>query len=114
MSTAIVTTMGHLAENFVGLQDNAPAVILNPDAHPLAVLAWCWGEVVSLSEAACVYGSAAAMPDGVDDTGCAFNAMFTHRLERLPAVMGLAIQALMHDRDRMAAVLPDEDGGGHD
>lgn len=35
--------MGRLSENFMGLQDNAPAVILNPDAHPLAVLAWCWG-----------------------------------------------------------------------
>ena len=49
MSTTTVTPMGHLAENFIGLQDNAPAVILNPDAHPLAVLAWCWGEVESLS-----------------------------------------------------------------
>ena len=111
MSTAIVTPMGHLAENCVGLQDNAPAVILNPDAHPLAVLAWCWGEVESLSEAAGVYASAAAGRDGVVDQGCAFNAMFTHRLQCLPGVMGLAIQALMHDRDRMAAVLPDEAGG---
>ena len=111
MSSTAVTPMGRLSENFMGLQDNAPAVILNPDAHPLAVLAWCWGEVESLSEAAGVYGSAAAGRDGVADSGCAFNAMFTHRLQCLPDVMGLAIQALMHDRDRMAAVLPDEAGG---
>lgn len=111
MSTTTVTPIGHLAENFIGLQDNAPAVILNPDAHPLAVLAWCWGEVESLSEAAGVYGSAAASRDGVNDAGCAFSAMFTHRLQCLPGVMGLAIQALMHDRDRMAAVLSDAEGG---
>ena len=36
---------------------------------------------------------------------------FTHRLQCLPGVMGLAIQALMHDRDRRAAVLPDEERG---
>ena len=39
MSSTTVTPMGRLSENFMGLQDNAPAVILNPDAHPLAVLA---------------------------------------------------------------------------
>ena len=110
MSTIPVTPMGHLAENFVGLQDNAPAVILNPDAHPLAVLAWCWGEVESLSKAAGVYASSAVAQGGVSDSGCAFNAIFTHRLQHLPRVMGLAIHALMDDRDCMAAVLSDEEG----
>ena len=110
MSSTTVTPMGRLSENFMGLQDNAPAVILNPDAHPLAVLAWCWGEVESLSEAAGVYASAEAGRDGVADSGNAFNAIFTHRLQHLPRVMGLAIHALMDDRDCMAAVLSDEEG----
>ena len=65
---------------------------------------------VPLSEAAGVYASAAAGRDGVADAGNAFNAIFTHRLQHLPRVMGLAIHALMDDRDCMAAVLSDEEG----
>lgn len=89
--------IGFLAHNFVGLQDNAPGVIVNPDAHPLAVLAWCWGEVESLSAAALVFDAA-----GPEVDSGAFGSVFVHRLVLLSAVMGQAIVALVRDKDRMA------------
>ncbi len=91
--------VGFLAQNFGGLQDNAPGVIVNPDAHPLAVLAWCWGEIESLSAAALVFDAA-----GSDVDSGAFGSVFVHRLVPLSAVMGQAVAALVGGKDRMADV----------
>ena len=97
--------VGFLAQNFGELQDNAPGVIVNPDAHPIAVLAWCWGEVESLAAAALVFDAA-----GPEVDSGAFGSVFVHRLVPLSAVMARAVEALARDKDCMRGVPPANGG----
>jgi hypothetical protein len=92
--------IGFLARNWPSLNDNNPAVIVNGAAHPLDVLAWCWGEVESLHQVAIVCEGAGM--EGMD--GAALGAVFLHRLKPLSAVMHDAIHALEREKDCMSAL----------
>ena len=81
--------IGYSAENWIGLNEKTPAVIVNPDASPLDQLAWCWGEVASLNAAAMVVrlgGNDLEVED--------FSAIFGMRLPALAAVLTDAIHRL--------------------
>lgn len=82
--------IGHLAKNWPSLNEGEPAIIVNPAASPLDVLAWCWGEVESLRAAVDVMGESGACVDGD-----AVSGVLLHRLAPLSAVMQDAIQALV-------------------
>lgn len=85
--------IGNLAKNWPSLNTETPAIIVNPAASPLDVLAWCWGEVKSLRMAAeALSGSHESIDSDV------VYAVFLHRLAPLSDVMCDAIQALAMSR----------------
>ena len=96
IDTAVI---GYLAKNWVELNSEAPAIIVNPSASPLDVLAWCWGEVECLHQAA---DACAAAGESIDSE--ALGAMFLHRLAPLSHLMRDAIQALVNAKKQGVAV----------
>jgi hypothetical protein len=86
MSAAAI---GLLARNWGALNAQVPAIIVNPAASPLDVLAWCWGEVESLHQAARVF-------ENMDSE--AVSAIFLHRLAPLSAVFCDALQTIVRER----------------
>lgn len=85
--------VGHLAKNWPSLNASAPAIIVNPAASPLDVLAWCWGEVESLRATVDVMGESGASVDGD-----AIADVLLHRLAPLSAVMHDAIQVMVREQ----------------
>lgn len=85
-----MAVQGYLAENWTHAANTRPAVIVNPEAKPLDLLAWCWGEVYSLraSIEALTCGTA---PLEVSD----LSAIFQHRMQPLSDVLDLAINQLV-------------------
>ena len=81
--------IGYLAENWPGLNENTPAVIVNPDASPLDQLAWCWGEAASLSRASSLAVAAGEVFDTAD-----FADIFYMRLPALADMLEHAIRRL--------------------
>lgn len=80
---------GYLAQNWFGLNEQTPAVILNPAAQPLDLMAWCWGELASLQAAA------DALTAGTDNISRGdFSALFVHRLDPLMKVFDIALHQL--------------------
>lgn len=94
--------LGYLAENWIGLNepDTVPAVIVNPDATPLALLAWCWGEAKHLSDI-----SALLCASGEVDPG-----IFYHRLPGLTAALEHAIERLRKADSDLAQVVAKRTG----
>lgn len=93
---------GYLSRNWGALNSEAPAIVINPSASPLDLLAWCWGEVESLHQVAKV----------CDETGMdgeALGAVFLHRLAPLSAVFCDAIQAMV--REKMQRQAAQQQGG---
>ena len=82
--------IGHLAKNWPALNEIEPAIIVNPSASPLDVLAWCWGEVESLCHAVDAMGEAGRSVDGD-----AISSVLFHRIAPLSQVMSNAIQRLV-------------------
>lgn len=91
---------GYLAGNWLGCNDATPAVILNPDAQPLDLLAWCWGELESLNAA-----GAALAAGGASSCGDAFEPVFLHRLPSVRNVLEHVINRLCDERraDQLAS-----------
>lgn len=79
---------GNLA-NWPALSQGEPAIIVNPAASLPAVLAWCWGEIESLRQAA---EALSDVSDGIE--GEVIYAVFLHRLTPLAEVMHNAINTL--------------------
>lgn len=77
---------GCMADNWVL---PIPALQVNPDASPVALLGWCYGEVASLSATALALSVSEVAMDGDE-----INAIFRHRLEPLEAVLEHAINLL--------------------
>lgn len=89
--------IGHLSKNWGALNREEPAIIVNPAASPLDVLAWCWGEVESLHQVAKTCDE-----QGMD--GEALGAVFLHRLAPLSDVLSDVIQDLwVEQKQRQAA-----------
>ena len=88
-----VNVMGYLASNFVNINEKVPALIINPEATPLDLLAWCWGEITSLQAALEVLASSdeAIEPDKL-------SGIFLHRIEPLACVMHEAMDMLIEQK----------------
>ena len=84
--------MGYLADNWNDLNKQTPAVVVNPEARPLDLLAWCWGELMSMQ------ASVDVMISSNDDIKKGdFSALFLHRIEPLVVVFERAIDQLRRD-----------------
>ena len=97
--TDCVPVMGHLARNWTELNDRNPAVVLNPNAGPLDLMAWCWSELVSLN---CAVD---ALQAGTDDINKGdFCALIVHRMDPLLGVFERALDKLIDDDKARRAV----------
>ena len=94
-----VPVMGHLAKNWTELNDRNPAVVLNPKAGPLDLMAWCWGELLSLNSAV---DALQASTDDIDKGD--FCALIVHRMDPLLGVFDLAMEKLIDDEKARTAV----------
>ena len=91
-NTTPTPVMGYLADNWTHLNEHTPAVIVNPVARPLDLMAWCWAELQSLRAAA------DAMASGCSDINNGdFSALIVHRLEPLTLVFDKAMNQLCSD-----------------
>ena len=91
-NTIPTPVMGYLADNWTHLNENTPAVIVNPEARPLDLMAWCWGELQSMQAAA------DALTCGSDDINKGdFSALIVHRLAPLTVVFAKAMDQLYGD-----------------
>lgn len=88
---APLPAMGYLASNWPCVNAENPAVIVNPKACALDLLAWCWGEVQSLH----------ALATALDGEEVAM--LYLHRLGPLEEVMHQAITKLVHLEKQPAA-----------
>lgn len=81
--------MGYLSRNWPGLNDAVPALIINPEATPVDLLAWCWGEVASMQAALNTLVSL-----GEPIVAGELSALFLHRIAPIEVVLSEAIDAL--------------------
>ena len=89
--------MGHLAQNWLGANEAAPAMIVNPEASPIDLLAWVGGELRSL-EASCNALSDLASGEGASIGFAEFEAIVIHRLAPVSRVLDLALCELIAQR----------------
>lgn len=91
--------VGYLSNNWDGFENDSdgPALIVNPNATPMDLLGWCWGEVCSLRSAASVLATAGELIEPGD-----MAAIFLQRLEPLTEVMRLAVSEL-HSAQRVVS-----------
>lgn len=94
--------IGHLAKNWPALNEIEPAIIVNPSASPLDVLAWCWGEVESLRHAIDAMGESGRSVDGD-----AISSVLFHRIAPLSQVMSNAIHRLVEGERSACAKCPE-------
>lgn len=90
--TNCLPVMGHMARNWVQFNKETPAVVLNPQARPLDLMAWVWGELQSVHAAAYTL---AGDRNGIDKG--AFDALILHRIDPLLIVLEAAIDQLCLD-----------------
>jgi hypothetical protein len=83
-----VKATGYLAETWS--EDTREALIVNPDARPVDLFTWCWGELQSVRAAVSVMHAARGDIEKDD-----MAALLFHRIEPLSSVMSLAIERLM-------------------
>ena len=92
-----VNVMGYLTHNWPGLNDEVPALIINPEATPLDMLAWCWGEVASLQAALNVLAASHEPVEPGELSG-----IFLHRVAPLERVLDQAITNLLRQQGSSA------------
>ena len=98
-TTTLTPVMGYLTENFQGLNEKTPAVIVNPEARPLDLMAWCWAELQSMQAAADV------MVSSHDDINKGdFSALILHRLTPLSLVFEQAMNQLYREAKQSGRV----------
>ncbi|MEO6319432.1 MAG: hypothetical protein ABIR56_02055 [Polaromonas sp.] len=90
--------MGHMAKNWVEFNEETPAVVLNPQAGPLDLMAWVWGELQSVHAAAYTLADAR---NGIEKG--AFNALILHRIDPLLMVFEAAFDQLALDAKKGGA-----------
>lgn len=94
----LIPVMGYLANNWPGLNSHTPAVVMNPQAQPLDLLAWCWGEFLSVQSAANVLlGTSNEIRNGD------FSALIVHRLDALSEVFEIAVSRLIEEKTQAAS-----------
>lgn len=97
MKRETVSPMGYLAENWVGANEDAPALVVNPQASAVDLLAWVCGELCSLEAAARALVDVA--PSDSFIAVCHFEAIFVHRLGPMERVLDLALSELIVQRE---------------
>jgi hypothetical protein len=88
MTHVIPKVTGYLADTWSA--QTREALIINPDARPVDLLAWCWGELESLRAAVSTLHAARGELNKDD-----FSALVFHRIEPMGAVLGLAIERML-------------------
>ena len=95
--TKFIPVLGYLAKNWPELNAHTPAVVINPQAQPLDLLAWCWGEVLSMQAAANVLASSS------DDISKGdFSALIIHRMDAFSEVFEIAVSQLIGEKRQAA------------
>ena len=92
-----VFPLGYLAEGWLGVNEDTPAVVVNPDATAVDLLAWVCGEVRSLDATARALVGRTVGDSTIDV--CDFEAMFVHRIAPMERVLDLALCQLLDRRD---------------
>jgi len=86
-----VAVYGHLTLDLLKRQTSVPAVIVNPNAHPIDVIAWCHGELVNIMKTMdalmCLELDEGIEPEKLYD-------IIGHRMEPLPKVLKAAHNGL--------------------
>lgn len=84
---------GCMADNWNTLNESQPALIINPDASALDLLAWCWGEAASME------ATAQMLVGGESElTAGDLSALFLHRLSPLVNALHHATSDLLNTR----------------
>lgn len=96
-----VCPMGYLSENWLGANEDTPALIVNPDASPADLLAWACGELRSLEATGHALMDMAS--PGATFEARHFEAMFVHRIGPVERVVDLALARLLA-RQKASAV----------
>ena len=91
-TAAPISASGPMAENWSGPGETS-AVIVNREAPVIDVLAWCWGEIVALRSVVRLL----SLDDGNDIPANVVYETVSHHLERLPDVLGAAIDGLWRE-----------------
>lgn len=84
-----LSVAGYLAGNWSGQSDGSIAVIVNPGATALQLMAWCWGELMSVAAASAALAESTTTLD-IDH----HNRIYMHRLPPVVDVMERAILML--------------------
>lgn len=101
MERESVNPMGYLADNWIGA-NKTPALIVNPKASPIDLLAWIGGELNSLDAAARALADMACGDGASLDFG-QFEAVFLHRIAPVARVLDLALCELIAQRNASSA-----------
>lgn len=110
MNRSEVNPMGFLADNWIGAQ-KTPALIVNPKASPIDMLAWIGGELRSL-EASCSALSDLVSGENAGIEFAEFEAIFIHRLAPVVRVFDLALCELIDQRCQAATIVATQPDGG--
>lgn len=101
MNRNTIRPMGYLADNWFGANEDNPALIVNPDASPLDLLAWAGGELNSIEAAG---DTLARIASGDSQMSVAdFCAIFLHRIAPVARVLDVALTELVEQRNQAAA-----------
>lgn len=87
-----ISATGWLADNWVAVTEQIkvqPPVIVNPQASVDSVMAWCYGELVSLAAVSSALSCVGEMLSPAE-----IGAIFRHRLEPLADVVGAMVGRL--------------------
>lgn len=90
--------VGFLAGNWPGYNEATPALVVNPAASPLDLLAWCWAEVQSLSV---TVSSLSGSPNGIEPGDV--SAILSHRLQPLANMLHQATTELVAEERKRAS-----------
>lgn len=91
-----VTPMGYLAGNWLGANEETPALVVNPQASAVDLMAWVCGELRSLEAAAYALTGVSARDSSIEVRH--FEAMFVHRIAPMERVLELVLCQLIEQR----------------
>lgn len=104
MDRNTIRPMGYLADNWLGANEEEPALVINPEASPLDLLAWAGGELHSIEAAG---DALARIASGDSQISIAeFTAIFLHRIVPIARVLDVALTELVEQRNQAKAGRP--------
>lgn len=97
MDRSEVNPMGYLAGNWVDANSEVPALVVNPEASPIDLLAWVGGELLSLESSCNALAELASGRESIIEFA-EFEAVFVHRLAPIVRVLNVALCELIAQR----------------